>query len=219
MTHFRRVLVGALAVSLMWGVTGCSTPQATPATGDRNPNDPPSPVQVTESLRDPDRVRAAALRPCPVTAPASVGNARGDLPPLTLPCLGAGSAVTLSELRGHPVVLNVWATWCGPCRAELPLFDQLDRDASGRLVVLGVDIQEPSADAALSFLADEGIRLPSVTDPDGLIRQALAITATPVTVFVTQEGRLAGRKIGQFATSAELRTLTRRYLGVEVSSP
>ncbi|MDQ1248418.1 MAG: cytochrome c biosis protein CcmG, thiol:disulfide interchange protein DsbE [Actinomycetota bacterium] len=151
--------------------------------------------------------------PCPASqlgAPAIDGG----LPALTLPCLGPGpSEVTLSGLVGQPVLLNVWATWCPPCRAEMPLLAELSAAAGDRLTVLGVNVLDDPT-AAAEFAAQ--VPLASVADPDGRTRAELGWTGPPVTYFVDSSGQVVHRTYGQIEDAATLRDDIRRYLGVEV---
>ena len=108
-----------------------------------------------------------------------------------------GSTVSLASLKGHPVVVNFWASWCVPCRDEFPMFrDELARrGASDGLVVLGV-LYKDEADLAKSFVADFGATWPTVTDPDGKIADAYRIAAPPQTFFVDREGVIRAVQIG-----------------------
>lgn len=109
-----------------------------------------------------------------------------------------GSAVSLAGLRGHPVVVNFWASWCIPCRDEFPMFrDKLTAlgPADG-LVVLGV-LYKDEADLAKSFVTDFGATWPTVTDPDGSIAGAYRITAPPQTFFIDKDGVIRAIQIGQ----------------------
>ncbi len=123
-------------------------------------------------------------------AAASGSPARRDtrvinLPELTLECMAGGEAVRLSSLRG-PLVINLWASWCGPCRRELPVFQRLAD--SGRVSVLGV-VTEDGRDAA-AWLADElKVSLPSVYDRSGGLKVAVGENLLPLTLFVGADGR------------------------------
>jgi cytochrome c biogenesis protein CcmG/thiol:disulfide interchange protein DsbE len=109
-----------------------------------------------------------------------------------------GSAVSLASLRGHPVVVNFWASWCIPCRDEFPMFrDKLaSLGPADGLVVLGV-LYKDEADLAKSFVTDFGATWPTVTDPDGSIADAYRITAPPQTFFIDKGGVIRAIQIGQ----------------------
>lgn len=98
-----------------------------------------------------------------------------------------GESVALSELRGRPVVVNFWATWCPPCRAEMPDFQAVHQDFSGRAVLLGVN-QGESAQDITSYAAEVGITYPMLVDADSQINQAYGIRALPTTIFIDANG-------------------------------
>lgn len=157
---------------------------------------------------------AAGVGPCPRLAPAE--PRAGGLADLRLPCLGAGPAVRLSDLRGVPTVLNVWAAWCPNCADEMPLFAAAMRRAGGDLRFLGVHYKA-TREQGLQAQADFGAPFPSVHDEDGdLVVARLGAYAPPQTFFVTADGRVAGRKIGEISSQQELTRLVRRYLGVDL---
>ena len=108
-----------------------------------------------------------------------------------------GQAVSLSALRGRPVIVNFWASWCVPCREEFPLFrDELAAHSADGLEILGV-IFKDSADPALNFATSFGIGWPHVLDPDGRIASAYRVVAPPQTYFIDRKGVLRSIQIGQ----------------------
>jgi thiol-disulfide isomerase/thioredoxin len=155
---------------------------------------------------------AAGIEPCPrsVGAPA----ASGGLPDLTLECLGGGRSVVLSRLTGTPIVLNVWAQWCGPCRAEAPAFQALHAAAGDKLTVIGIDYQDTQADLAIAFAGELGLRYPQLADPDGSSRAALGFTGPPTTYFVDAAGEVTHVENGPVTSADELEQLVSEHLGV-----
>jgi len=107
----------------------------------------------------------------------------------------------LTQLHGTPVVVNVWASWCGPCEAEAPLLRDAARRYGHRVQFLGVDILD-SLDGARSFIADHAIAYPSVFDPPGAIRDSLGMLGQPVTVFYDANGAIVSKWPGQLTGSA-----------------
>lgn len=107
----------------------------------------------------------------------------------------------LTQLRGTPVVVNVWASWCGPCRAEAPLLHDAAARYGDRLQFLGVDILD-SLGGARSFIADNGIPYPSLFDPPGAIRDSLGMIGQPVTVFYDANGTVVSMWPGQLTRTA-----------------
>ena len=111
-----------------------------------------------------------------------------------------GKMVKLSSLRGQWVYLNFWATWCAPCRQEMPIFQQLMRggygDYKGKLTVLGVD-QNESASAVTSYMNEYGFKVPVVLDPDAKVANIYGILNMPITFVIDPQGVLRYQQIGQ----------------------
>ncbi|MGZ8648649.1 MAG: TlpA family protein disulfide reductase [Solirubrobacteraceae bacterium] len=118
----------------------------------------------------------------------------------------------LQDLRGTPVVINKWASWCGPCRAEFPIFQQVAADRGKTVAFLGVNGADKRP-AAERFLAERPLPYPSYEDPDEKIAQTLkAAKYFPMTIFLDTRGRTAFVKAGEYATRAELEADIDRYL-------
>jgi cytochrome c biogenesis protein CcmG/thiol:disulfide interchange protein DsbE len=153
-----------------------------------------------------------AVPPCPVTHHVAP---RGDgLPPLTLHCLGAGPVVRLSDLRGTPMVLNVWAAWCTNCAEEAPLFAALHKAAGERVRFFGIHYQAARG-YGLRSARDFEMFFPSVHDADGVQTiKALKAPSPPETWFVTADGRVAYRHRGVLTSQQQLDSYVETYLGV-----
>jgi thiol-disulfide isomerase/thioredoxin len=160
-------------------------------------------------------VAAAQLNDCPVTDP-SVAAREDGLPDLTLACLGEGPGVRLAGLRGTPTVLNLWASWCEPCRDELPLLADLAAAGGSSLRVLGIDVQDDPA-SALSLLTDAGVHYPSVRDDAAATKAPLRWTGLPMTVFVDPDGVVTFTQRGPITDPDQLRSLVSAHLGVTVA--
>lgn len=107
-----------------------------------------------------------------------------------------GQIVQLSSLRGQPVVLNFWASWCPPCRAEMPDFERVHQAYRAKgAVILGVNTsdQTPKAQA---FLQEAGVSYPSLLDPQGQLATQFNAGSLPTTVFIDREGRVVKRRVG-----------------------
>jgi thiol-disulfide isomerase/thioredoxin len=117
----------------------------------------------------------------------------------------------VAALRGYPVVVNVWASWCGPCRFEFPAFQNLSARYGKRVAFLGID-SEDSDDAARTFLEDEPVPYPSYTDPDKEIAESIgAVRGLPDTAFYDRMGELVYLKQGPYDDHAELRADIERF--------
>lgn len=135
-------------------------------------------------------VGAAALRePAPIAFSASGA-------PRRMPDTGTFPNVReqdfegiLVGLRGKPVVVNVWASWCAPCRTEMPLLQRAAETYTDRVVVLGVASKD-DPEAAQGFLEDFGLTYPNVFDSTGRIRVALQVSAYPTTYVFDRQGAL-----------------------------
>ena len=125
----------------------------------------------------------------------------------------AAFAKRLAELEGHPVVINKWASWCRPCRAEFPVFQQVATERGNELAFLGIDAEDKRP-AAEQFLRERPLPYPSYEDPDEEIaKQLKAPKYFPMTVFVDATGKTAFIKAGEYTSRAKLEADIDRYLG------
>lgn len=116
----------------------------------------------------------------------------------------------LERLRGLPVVLNAWASWCPPCRAELPIFATASRAYANRIAFLGVDTDD-SAGAAKTLLADDRLPYPSYQASIGVLDSLAPIAGTPSTIFFDRAGQIAYIHQGQYASVRALEHDLDRY--------
>ena len=152
----------------------------------------------------PDYARALAGAPRPLTALYSESNRLLH---------GGVNAYErrIAALRGYPLVVNVWASWCGPCRFEFPLFQRLAAEYGKRVAFLGVNSQD-SDDAARTFLGEAPVPYPSYTDPNKGIAESLgAGLGLPDTAFYDRRGKLVHLKQGPYDNRAELAADISRY--------
>jgi cytochrome c biogenesis protein CcmG/thiol:disulfide interchange protein DsbE len=184
----RRRLLALVAV-LTALLVACSQP---PASQERPPisTAPASPANTTPPAA-PDAVRARF-----------VGFAGG--PGFALP----------SDLGGRPLVLNVWASWCVPCRKEMPAFQAVYLQAQDRVGFLGVDYLDEEG-AARRLVADTGVTYRLAADPKGTQVTKFGVSALPTTLFFSADGVLRGRRFGELDAKG-LRAAIRRYLGLEL---
>jgi thiol-disulfide isomerase/thioredoxin len=118
----------------------------------------------------------------------------------------------LKALRGHPVVINKWASWCGPCRAEFPLFQSVATERGREVAFLGIDGKD-SRSAAAGFLEEFPLPYPSYEDPDEDIARDIGAPANyPVTLFVDENGKTVFIHQGQYRSEADLVDDIERWL-------
>jgi cytochrome c biogenesis protein CcmG, thiol:disulfide interchange protein DsbE len=117
----------------------------------------------------------------------------------------------LASLKGYPIVVNKWASWCGPCRAEFPFFQKLSLSRGKRIAFLGVNAQD-SDSSAKDFLARYPVSYPSYVDGNLAISAAFnAVQAFPTTAFYDRQGKLQYVHAGGYATRAKLAQDIDRY--------
>ncbi len=117
----------------------------------------------------------------------------------------------IDSLRGYPIVANVWASWCGPCRFEFPVLQKLSARYGKRIAFIGID-SEDSDDAATTFLEEAPVPYPSYSDPGKDIADSLgASLGLPDTAFYDRGGELVYLKQGPYAHDSELEADVKRY--------
>ncbi|GIE87438.1 TlpA family protein disulfide reductase [Actinoplanes regularis] len=150
--------------------------------------------------------------PSPFAACAAQPGGGTELPDVSLACFTGDGQIRLADLRG-PAVINIWASYCGPCRQELPVIQRLADATAGRLTVLGVDTNDTRT-AAASFGADHGVSMPTLFDPDRKLVTALGVVSLPSTVFVDAAGKMYVHRYPMDA--ADLTEQVREHTGLEV---
>jgi thiol-disulfide isomerase/thioredoxin len=184
----RSIRAVVVALTLTVALTGCGAPEV-------RTSEAPSPFDT-----------------CPqAAAPPAHGDA-GMVPSVTLPCFTGGAPVALAGL-GRPAVINLWASWCAPCRQELPEFQRLADAANDTVAVIGVVTQDTQT-AAASLAEDLGITFPTLFDSAAQLQRSVAPLVLPITLFVDAGGRLRHVHTTGALTLSTLERLTREYLGV-----
>jgi thiol-disulfide isomerase/thioredoxin len=131
------------------------------------------------------------------------------LPDLTLHGFDGGPDVDLGTFKG-PAVVNLWASWCGPCKRELPLYADFARTYAGKVSVLGVDWQETIDANARSLVSRSKVGYPLVVDPEGKLR-AIGL---PKLILVDAKGRIAYQEYVEIKSADQLDGLVAQHLGV-----
>jgi thiol-disulfide isomerase/thioredoxin len=127
--------------------------------------------------------------------------------------LDSGFDKRVEQLKGHPIVINKWASWCRPCRAEFPIFQQVATARGKEVAFLGVNAADKRP-AAEKFLGERPLPYPSYEDPDeDIARKLEAAKFFPMTIFVDEKGDTAFVKAGEYTSAAELEADIDKYLG------
>lgn len=132
-----------------------------------------------------------------------------QLPGLSRPAL----VVSLAQFRGHPLVINFWASWCPPCRKEMPALEQAARALAGKVDFAGLDTQDERS-AGLAFARRMAVSYPLATD-NAQVYGAYGVSGLPTTIFVSADGTIVGRQVGAM-TEAGLKGLVREVFGIAV---
>ncbi|MDN5893126.1 MAG: TlpA family protein disulfide reductase [Nocardioides sp.] len=177
----RLSLIPAASLALLLAGCGAVTPT------DSGPERVDTKVD-TPALRK--EKKDAGIIPC---RPPADGSAAGQgMPKVTLPCFGGGKDIDVSHLRG-PMVINLWASWCGPCRDELPVYQQFHEKFGDKVQVLGVNYNDQMPEAAMDLLADTGATYPELADPntDLAYQDPLPnFQGLPAIIFVDEDGAI-----------------------------
>jgi thiol-disulfide isomerase/thioredoxin len=198
----RRIVVAVVAGLVLTGCGGAEDPGLVPTRAQIDVDTP--------ELRQ--MKQAAGVEAC---APGDGDPVDGGLPELTLPCLGGGHDVDLSSLRG-PMVVNVWASWCGPCRQEMPILQDFHETYGDRVRVLGIDYQDVQTDAALDLVRQTGATYPLLADPQSDLSGAApfpALRGLPFLALVDADGRVAHQEFTVVESRQQLVELVNRHLG------
>ena len=126
-----------------------------------------------------------------------IGRTGRPAPGFSLPNLSKpGQTVSLPAFRGKPLVVNFWASWCIPCRVEMPLLEQTFRAEHGTIQFLGIDANE-SPSAGRTFLNQVHVTYPAASDANGSVASQYSLFGLPTTIFISPSGAIVGRFIGQ----------------------
>lgn len=117
-------------------------------------------------------------------------------------------AKTIAQLRGRPVIVHFWASWCGPCQHEAPELARLARELHGRATLVGVDYTD-AAGSARAFIAKHDWRFPILADPNGVTGDAYGLSGLPTTFLLDADGRIVKRLTGPQTAAGLLRAVAR----------
>lgn len=132
------------------------------------------------------------------------------LPDVTLPALGDGEPIDLGTLKG-PAVINVWASFCPPCKRELPLYAAFAKKYDGKVQMIGVDFQDVRKENAVAMLRAAGVEYPVVTDMAG----EMAAFVLPKLVLVDADGKITYAEYIEIKSAAQLEKIVSDHLGID----
>jgi thiol-disulfide isomerase/thioredoxin len=127
-------------------------------------------------------------------------------------CLDSSPGVNVAAIKG-PAVINVWGSWCDPCKEELPFFAEFFQSKDPQIQLIGVDVEEKRIEDGRMFARTHGIMWPNLYDADGATRKYFGM-GVPVTWFIDGDGKVLYKKIGPIKSTEELRSLTFKYFGL-----
>lgn len=153
------------------------------------------------------------LQQCP-QQPDTPATGATTLPKLTFRCLGGGT-FDLGKAPGVPTVVNLWGSWCGPCREELPTMQQLAKAAGGKVRVIGV-ISKDGVPQAESFAEDAKVTFPSAFDGQGNLMTKLGLHGLPFSYFLDADGGVTYTQVGSVGTIDQFEQLVADHLGVRL---
>jgi thiol-disulfide isomerase/thioredoxin len=145
---------------------------------------------------------------------SSIATIKTDNDAVLLKCLDGKSTVDVGQIKG-PALINVWGSWCGPCKEEMPIFVDFYSKYMDKVSLIGISVEESNVQEARDFIKLYGMSWPNLNDADGSTREILGM-GVPVTLFIDAQGKVAFRKIGVVTTIEELERDTQKYLGVQL---
>ena len=133
---------------------------------------------------------------------------------IMLDCLDGTEGASINGIKG-PAIINVWGSWCGPCKEEMPILRSFYEKAQGKLALIGVNVEEASIEDGRKFVENNGITWPNLYDFDGRSRQYFGL-GVPVTWFIAANGDVVYKHIGVINSELELIKLTQKHLGIKI---
>jgi thiol-disulfide isomerase/thioredoxin len=131
-----------------------------------------------------------------------------------LNCLTGSQKISVESLRG-PLIVNVWGSWCGPCKQEMPYFVKFNERAKGKVKLLGIAVEEAKSQDSKDFIISNGMTWPNLYDAKGVTRANFGM-GVPVTWFIDKAGTVVYKHVGVVESTQELIDLTAQYLKVKI---
>ena len=130
-----------------------------------------------------------------------------------LDCLDGSNGVSVDSIVG-PALINVWGSWCEPCKAEIPYLREFYDKYNDQVALVGLDVEEPNKEAARPFIENHGVIWPSLFDPDGRTRKLIGM-GVPVTWFIDASGKVIYKKVGAFKDAKEIESLAKKHFNLQ----
>jgi len=188
----RKFLLITMMVSVV--LTACKKPEnAKPAAGSLPENNITKP--------SPQKTEAEGVTPA-----TSTGTSVGSMMPAYKVDLLDGKTFDVNAERGNVVFLNLWATWCGPCRFEIPELQKLhDEYAAKKFKVVGVSLDESGKDTVQQFVTEQKMTYPIALDPEGKLANIFQTTVIPTSVLIDRKGKIVWKRYGAVSVDSELK--------------
>ena len=149
-----------------------------------------------------------------VVSCSSIATIKTDNDAVLLKCLDGKSTIDIGQIKG-PALVNVWGSWCAPCKDEMPIFVDFYSKYQEKVSLIGISVEEADKQNARDFVKLYGMSWPNLDDPDGTTRSTFGM-GVPVTFFIDAQGTVVYKKIGVVTTINELERDTEKYLGVQL---
>ena len=208
MRLIRIILVITVVSAVLTVLAGCSsTPAESPIPEAAQLQGPgPSSPKEQGIVDTPDTSEPEVSPEAEVESELEVGPQIGKYAPDFMFKNPEGEDISLSDFRGKSVVLNFWATWCGPCKIEMPLIQELANDAATTdigLILMTVNGGE-SVDAVAKFMIENGFSFPVLLDTQRGISRVYNVRGIPTTFFIDRDGVIRDIKVGTFTSKTEI---------------
>jgi thiol-disulfide isomerase/thioredoxin len=203
-------IIGAFSAALI--LTSCASQQAATITSEDTVITQADGSKVTVSPSPLSTEEPVATEAGEVVSCRSVRFIEKPAKDLILNCLDGAQGFNVGAIEG-PAIINVWGTWCPPCRQELPILVAFDKSRDPSIQLVGVDVEDAPYMQVQPFVIAHGMKYPIFYDADRSSRAYFGM-GVPITWFINNDNEVAYKKVGGLVSLKELRTLSQKYLGV-----